>query len=57
MYKYFTNAFDYWGDIDEWLKSFEREVSTSEGNHAEVVGYVAVDDKIVITVKRWEVLK
>ena len=57
MYKYYTKTFNSAESIDKWLKSFEiLDKPASEGNCAEIVGYVAIKERIVITVKRWEAL-
>lgn len=53
MYKYFTKDFGFSQDIDFWLNSFtDGSKSTAERN-MEVVGYVVLDNRIIITVKQF----
>lgn len=54
MFKYYTKVFTDPTKIDPWLHSFQRDVPASLGNEAEIVGYVSLNDKIVVTIKRFE---
>lgn len=61
MYKYYTQYFNNNLSVSEEIDSFLNSFSditkfSAEGNHAEVVGYVVLGDKLIVTVKRWEML-
>lgn len=55
MYKYITKSFTDIAEIDLWIRSFERpDRSASAGNAADIVGYVVLNNAIVITVRTWQ---
>lgn len=63
MYRHYTKEFhkfhldtDIASQIDRWLIGFELQLPASQGNSAEIVGYVVMGNVVLITIRRWEVV-